>query len=386
MIHSVRPFISIFESVPDHRQAKGRRHSLVAVLAIVTLALINQQNSIPQIAAWARGLNIEARKRLPLRHYRVPSESTIRRVLRGLDVDALLREAQKWVEEVLTALYPTTNQSGLAIDAKTLRGSGGDRDHPQALRLLGALVHELGMFLKTQAIPSNTNELGLAPAFLEDLCLTGRVVTADAILTHKKIARLIVERQGHYLLRVKANQPQLLKDLKDWFTDPDPRVQAENLVYRHVEKGHGRLVRYTLRTTEELNRYLQEEWGWPGVGQVFCLERRCTNLRSGQTTTRVHYGITSLSFQQADPATLLNLWRQHWHIENKGHWVLDVVFVEDRTRLRRGRGPEALAVLRRLVITLLRLFEQQGVTAARAALSADIQRSMSLIGLPLEFR
>ena len=108
------------------------------------------------------------------------------------------------------------------------------------------------MFLKTQAIPSNTNELGLAPAFLEDLCLTGRVVTADAILTHKKIARLIVERQGHYLLRVKANQPQLLKDLKDWFTDPDPRVQAENLVYRHVEKVHGRLVRYTLRTTESL--------------------------------------------------------------------------------------------------------------------------------------
>ncbi len=383
MVPLVRPFISIFESVPDHRQAKGRRHPLVAVLAIVTLALINQQNSIPQIAAWAQGLSPAARKRLPLRHNRLPSESTIRRVLQDLDVDTLRREAQKWVEEMLAAFYPTADWSGLALDAKTLRGSGGDKNHPPALRLLGAFVHELGVFLQDQTVPAHTNELGIASVFLEDLCLTGRVVTADALLTQKEVARTIVERQGHYLLRVKANQPQLLEDLQTWFADPSPWSQAENVVYRYTEKGHGRLVRYTLRTTEALNQYLQEERHWPRVGQAFCLERRCTYLRSGQTTTEIHYGITSLSFQQADPATLLRLWRQHWHIENKGHWVLDVVLAEDRTRLR--RGAEALAVLRRLVITLLRLSGQHGVTATRAALSADVQQAMSLIGLPLEF-
>jgi predicted transposase YbfD/YdcC len=385
MIPLIHPFVSIFASIPDHRQAQGKRHSLTAVLAIVTLALINQQNSIPQIAAWAQGLDLATRKRLPLCRNQVPSESTIRRVLRDLDVQALVEGIQTWVEEAIAAFHPTDQWSGLALDAKTLRGSGDKADNPRALCLLGAFVHELGVFLRSQAIPSHTNELGVVQVFLEDLCLTGRVVTADAIFTQKQVVQTIVEQEGHYLLRVKANQPRLLEDLQTWFEDSSPWSQAESKTCRHTEKGHGRLVRYTLRTTEALNRYLQDELHWPRVGQAFCLERRCTYLRSGKTTTEVHYGITSLSAQQADPPTLLRLWRQHWHIENKGHWVLDVVLAEDHCRVRKDRGPEALAVLRRAVITLLRLLGQQGVTATRATLSANVQRAMSLLGLPLEF-
>ena len=383
MAHLVRSFVTIFESVPDRRRAQGKRHPLVAVLAIVTLALINQQSSIPQIAAWAQGLDLEARRRLPLRHNQVPSESTIRRVLHDLDVEALQKELQAWVEESLGAFYP--EWPGLAIDAKTLRGSRDEEYAPSALCLLGAFVHELGVFLRSQAVPAHTNELGIVQVFLENLCLSGHVVTADALLTQKEVARAIVERQGHYLLRVKANQPRLLEDLRTWFEDPSPFSQAENSVYRHTEKGHGRLVHYTLRTTEALNKYLQEELHWPQVGQAFCIERRCTYLRQRKTTTNVHYGLTSLSFQQARPAALLGLWRRHWGIENKGHWVLDVVFAEDHARLHKSRGPEALAVLRRAVITLLRLFGQQGITATRATLSANVQQSMSLIGLPLDF-
>ena len=183
MVPLVRPFVTIFESVPDGRRAQGKRHPLVAVLTIVTLALINQQNSVRQIAAWARGLGLEARRRLPLRHNRVPSAATIRRVLHDLDVEALLREIQSWVEEVVAAFHPTTEWPGLAIDAKTLRGSRDEGDDLPALRLLGALVHELGAFLRSQAVPAHTNELGVVQVFLESLCLTGRVVTAGALLS-----------------------------------------------------------------------------------------------------------------------------------------------------------------------------------------------------------
>jgi hypothetical protein len=183
-------------------------------LAIVTLALINQQNSVRQIAAWAQGLDMQARQRLPLRHNRVPSEATIRRVLHSLDVEPLLKEMQTWVEESLVAFYPTAEWSGLAIDAKTLRGSRDGEDNPLALRLLGAFVHELAVFVRSQAIPAHTNELGVVQVFLEDLCLSGRVVTADALLTQKEVAQAIVEQGGHYLLRVKANQPRLLEDLE----------------------------------------------------------------------------------------------------------------------------------------------------------------------------
>ena len=386
MVSLVRPFVSIFETLPDFRRAQGKRHPLTAVLTIVVLALLNQQNSLRQIAAWAQGLDAEARRRLPLRHNRIPSEATIRRVLHNVDVDALVQAIQDWVEEVLAALYPTTEGQGLAIDAKTLRGSRDDDEDLPALQVLNALVHELGAFIHAQAVPAKTNELGIIHDFLQGLILTGRVVTGDALLTQQEVARTVLNQGGHYVLRVKANQPNLLEALQTWFGDRSPLTQAEDVVYRYLEKGHGRLVQYTLCTTEALNDYLQNELHWPGVGQAFCIERRCTYIPTGQVSFKTHYGFTSLAFHQADPATLLNLWRQHWHIENKGHWVLDVVLGEDRSRLRKGHGPETLSVLRRAVITLLRLFGPNGITTTRSALSADVHQSMSLIGLPLDFR
>lgn len=384
MIDLVRPFCSIFDRVPDPRQSIGNRHPLTGVLMVVTLALINQQNSLRQIAAWAQGLDQRSRRRLPLRRNQVPSEATIRRVLRDLDVQALTRAVQAWVEEVLAAYFPAADWQGLSIDGKTLRGSRDAGIGHQAIHVLNAMVHQLGAFIQSQAVSVGTNELGIIQAFLEGLVLSGRVVTLDALFTQHDVAHTILDQDGHYLMRVKANQPRLLEDLQTWFDDPLPFNQAQNVIYRHPEKGHGRLVQYTLCTTEALNHYLQNELHWPGVGQAFRIKRNCITLRTGEVTTQTHYAITSLNLQQADPATLLTLWRQHWHIENKGHWVLDVVFGEDDSRARTNHLPTTLSVLRKAVISLLCLFSQAGVTTTRSMLSADVQQAMSLMGLPLE--
>jgi predicted transposase YbfD/YdcC len=352
---------------------------------VVTLALLNQQNSLRQIAAWAQGLDQHSRWRLPLRRNQVPSEATIRRVLRDLDVQALTRAVQAWVEEVLAAYFPTTDWQGLSIDGKTLRGSREAGIGLQAIHVLNGMVHQLGAFLQSQAVSVGTNELGIVQAFLEGLVLSGRVVTLDALFTQHDVAHTILDQDGHYLMRVKANQPRLLEDLQTWFDDPLPFNQAENLIYCHPEKGHGRLVRYTVCTTEALNDYLQNELHWPGVGQAFRIKRSCITLHTGEVTTQTHYAITSLNFQQADPATLLTLWRQHWHIENKGHWVLDAVFGEDDSRARTDHLPITLSVLRKAVISLLYLFSQVGVTTTRSTLSANVQQALSLVGLPLDF-
>jgi predicted transposase YbfD/YdcC len=384
MLGSVRPFYSIFNALPDHRRAQGKRHSLVAVLAVVTLALINQQNSLRQIASWAQGLSWQDRKRLPLRRNRVPSHSTIRRVLGDLDVWILTNAVQTWVEKVLAAYFPTSEWQGLAIDGKTLRGSRDASEESPALQVLNALVHELGAFIQSQAVTVGTNELGIIRDFLQGLVLSGRVVTLDALFTHHDVAHTILNQDGHYVMRVKANQPRLLEDLQTWFDDPSPFNQKENVVYRHMDKGHGRLVQYTLCTTQALNDYLHSELHWTTVNQAFRIERRCTNTRTGRVTHQTHYAITSLDFHQADPVTLLTLWRQHWHVENKGHWVLDVVLGEDASRARTNHLPETLSVLRRGVIALLWLFGRNGITATRSTLSANVQQAMSLIGLPLD--
>jgi predicted transposase YbfD/YdcC len=382
----IRPFYEVFETVPDRRRAKGKRHPLAGVLCVVVLALIDQQNSLRQIAAWAAGLDWQARKRLPLRHNQVPSEATIRRVLRQLPVQALVRAVQAWVEEVLAAYFPNVDWQGMAIDGKTVRGSRDvDADVP-ALQVLNAMVHELGVFIQTQAVSAGTNELGTIHDFLENLVLSGRVVTLDALYTQQDVAQAILDKDGEYLMRVKANQPRLLKDLETWFNDPLPLNQADNVVYRHTVKGHGRLVQYTLTTTEALNDYLVHQLGWPRIGQALRIERRCTDLRTKEVVTQTHYAITSLTFQQANPATLLVLWRQHWDVENKGHWILDTVFGEDDSKARKGHLPEALSVLRRTVITLLALVDLPGVTYTRSVMSANVQRAMSLIDLPLDSR
>lgn len=183
---------------------------------------------------------------------------------------------------------------------------------------------------------------------------------------------------------MKANQPTLLHSLEEWFAG-DPRVAAPlTQVWRHRVTGHGRRVQYTVQTTTALNQYLQEQLGWPAVAQACRIERRAETRKTGQLACQVHYAITDLSPAQAAPQRLLHLWRHHWDIENRDHWVLDTVFAEDRATARKGSLPRTLTLLRQLAITLLRLAGHQGITQGRARLSANPALACSLVGLPLE--
>jgi hypothetical protein len=192
----IRPFWEVFLGVPDHRQRKGRRHALATVLVVVVLGLINQQNSLRQIAQWARSLDRSMRRRLKFRHGKAPSYGTIRRVLLGLDVDALGVELQQWVEETVMVLAGGRIVQGLAIDGKTLRGSTDEEEGTPALHVLHAMVHELGAIVRSQSIPIGTNEAKAIHQLLEDLVLEGRVVTLDAAFTHRDVAEAVLEKRG----------------------------------------------------------------------------------------------------------------------------------------------------------------------------------------------
>jgi len=185
-------------------------------------------------------------------------------------------------------------------------------------------------------------------------------------------------------MRVKQNQPHLLQALKDWFQRPKPWTMRQTPYDSQEVYGHGRRVRYTIWTTAALNSYLQEELAWPAVGQVFCIERHSTDTKTGEVSLTYHYGITSLEPDEAAPAEVLCLWRHHWHIENKLHWVRDVVFGEDGSRARTATLPLALALLRNALITLLKFAGYDSVTQARAYFSANPQQALSFVGVPLE--
>jgi hypothetical protein len=181
---------------------------------------------------------------------------------------------------------------------------------------------------------------------------------------------------------VKDNQPQLLADLRLWFEAPPPLRGLDWRSTRQTTKGHGRLETRTLVASTALNDYLD----WPGVQQVMRLERQVIDLITGECSCQVRYAVTSLPPQLASPSDLLQLWRGHWTIENNLHWVRDVLFGEDASRVRTRHAPQVLAVCRNTVLTLLRLFGYSQIAAARDHFAARPSQAFGLVTLPVDCR
>jgi hypothetical protein len=191
----------MLHTLPDPRAAKGKRFPLAGVVTLVVMGLIAQQHSLCQLEAWVDGLDPSVGRALGFRFGRMPDYSTIRRVLLRVDADALAATITTWLHTVLTTVpvtdgppLPPLPPEPMALDGKTLRGSADtDADLP-ALRILGTLVHDLGVSFGAQAIDATTNEVGTLPDLLTRLVLEGRLVTGDAHSTNRAGARLIREK------------------------------------------------------------------------------------------------------------------------------------------------------------------------------------------------
>lgn len=186
----------------------------------------------------------------------------------------------------------------------------------------------------------------MAIPLLDGLDLKNSDITADALLTQRKLAHYLVDqRNAHYHFIVKANQATLLDDLVVFFKE---RKQPHFVTLDPPD--HGRIETRQIWTTTELNGYLD----FPFVGQAFLIERIVVNKKTGQSSQDLAYGITSRSPQQADPKRLLEINRGHWTIENSCHYILDWNYDEDRCRIRTGYGPENVTRLRRFAIGLIK--------------------------------
>ncbi len=190
-----------------------------------------------------------------------------------------------------------------------------------------------------------TNEIGMAIPLLDSHELKDKDITADALLTQRKVADYLVQqRQAHYHFTVKANQPILLEDTALLFQD---RKQPDFVEY--CAPDHGRIERRTIWTTCALNGYLV----FAHVGQAFAIERETIKKNSGKRSVEIAYRITSRSKQQADARRLLEINRDHWTIENSCHYIVDWNYDEDRCRIRTGHGPENVTRLRRFAISVI---------------------------------
>lgn len=250
----------------------------------------------------------------------------------------------------------------IAIDGKTMRGARRDGAAPH---LVAALDHAAGAVLGQLATAAKSNEIPALRELIDTMDITDAVVTADAMHCQRETARHITTAGGHYLLTVKANQPALRDQLGAL---PWKDVPATST----TSTSHGRQVRRTIKAITA------PDWvDFPGAAQV--LQVRRTRTVKGRKHVEVVYLICSLSMTDAPPATVAVWIQGHWGIENRLHWVRDVVFDEDRHQLRSGRGPQVMATLRNIAISLIRLAGHTKIASVLRHHGRDSRRPIDLL-------
>jgi predicted transposase YbfD/YdcC len=370
-----------FAQVPDPRRAASVVYPLPAILALAVAAMLANHRSILASAEWGARQEAALLAALGFADGRTPCQSTLQRLFRQLDGDALAARLSACFAPGAAPAATDPRPQGVAIDGKAQRGRlRFAAAHGPVVHALSAFCHDQGIVLAHEPIAAGPEkaeaELTVAPALLARIDWSGRVLTGDALFCQTALCEQVLAAGGDYLLLVKENQGTLYGDLQLLF-DPPPSVPAAPLTDRRVartlESGHGRsMERRELVATTDLTDYL----AWPGVAQVFRLER--TWREHGQAKRALHYGITSLPPGTADAARLLTLRRGHWSIENRLHRHKDVNFGEDASLIHVGQGPTVMALLRDAALSLL---HQAGIRRIASRLRMHSQRPERAVAL-----
>ena len=388
-----RHLLDILAEVPDLRNKRGKRHPLSALFGLAVIAMMCGCRSYAAIAHWGRTYHTALPKALGFTHPKTPCAATLHYVFKDLDATALENRLTHWALAVLENLPPPTDTQALAIDGKTLRGSG-THDAPTT-HLLSIVSHQLGITLTQQPVNTKTNEIPIATQILQALDISGKIVTTDALLTQKDFCETLCEKKADYVLPIKANQKQTYEDIRHLWTpeippntDVDPQAyqarafetlhrenRAHTDTFACVEKAHGYITTRTLTTSTLLNEHLD----WPGLAQVYEYQSERKHITTGKRTHYTQYGITSLSPRQASAQRLLALRRGHWAIENLSHRTRDVLMGEDASQARCGNIPQVMAALRNTVLTLLRTAGYTQIAEAFRFFAAHPTAALSII-------
>jgi predicted transposase YbfD/YdcC len=373
-----------FKDVPDPRTRPNRIYPWPFLWGLIGAALASACQTPTAIARWIKEHRDDLLAVLPPTVVRLPCESTIRRTLASVDasrLDAALTRLPASAPPppglVAAAEWPIP-LVGQAIDGKAVRGVGRDG---HACQLVSLVAHGSGTVLAQAEVAHKRDERSAVPGLLCGRKLHGTVITVDALHTLKKTADLILAQDGDYLMVVKKNQGTLYEFGELLFRVPAHAADHEvwNQAGPISEKGHGRLETRTL-----ISGAAQiEDVDWPGVAQVMRRECERIELKTGKVTHEISYGLTSLRVEQASAAEVEALWRGHWTIENRVHYVRDVSFGEDAGHAAAGSTAHALASVRNAVLYLFRQAGWRWVPDALAHYGASVRRALSLVGLSI---
>lgn len=354
-----------FRQLRDPRRDPRKLLLLMDVIVITLCAVIAGANDWQQVVTFGRRRHDWLATFLGLPNG-IPSHDTFERVFDRLDPHAFQACFQRWVDALTRGL----GLQHLAIDGKTMRGSGNGPKGWQPLHVVSAWATDCHLSLGQVAVEAKSNEITAIPLLLELLDVRGALVTIDAMGCQKEIARQIVEQGGDDVLSVKDNQPHLLEDIQECVGRAlnQPSADPAFLTHQTEEQSHGRRETrsYVIVPDSDGIRH-QDEWRQLKVVGM-CLRQTCVQ---GVAREEVQYFIGSRVMSAREYGAAL---RRHWGIENNLHWQLDVTFREDANRVQRRHAAENLGMVRRLALSLLRRQPDPGSLACKrfaAALDTD---------------
>ncbi len=346
---SLDSVVKHFESLPDPRDMRNRRHLLVDVIVISVCGVIVGCEGPTAIVRWAKAKKDWLGQVLELPNG-IPSKDCVRRVLSLLKPAAFQECFQRWIGECLLGDADGSHRT-IAIDGKTMRRSHNHAAGLGPLHMVSAFASEHGIALGQIATEEKSNEITAIPKLIDQIDVEGAVVTIDAMGCQKEIAKKIKGAGGDFVLAVKDNQPTLYQAIRKYFSDAVDN-DFESVAIRRYEthdKGHGRVDdRYYYLMKLPADFAFKKLW--PGI-KAIGMAIRVTEKSDGTTSDDIRYFIVSRYLSGKRFAQSV---RGHWGIENSLHWVLDVTFNEDQSRARERRMADNLSWLRRFAISLLK--------------------------------
>ncbi len=427
---------AVLEQVNDPRRKQGTRFSLTSMLLLALAALLSNHVSELAMAQWGASQSEEVKQALGFQKGVTPHQSTIQRLFRRLNAD----EVEAAFRHLFLPHFATDKQErgarAVSIDGKAQRGRlPFEPKGAYPMHAVSLVDHQTGIVLtqghveqtdpqpkkvlaktgtqskKAVVAPPAKNkqrtkktkskqaedkekqeqeeqkmksELAVAALLVKQIDWKGKVLTGDALYCQRCLCHALRQAGGDYLFLVKANQPQLLEDIRLLFAPLEPAKRAGEGILRlpehhaqTAEAGHGRMDIRRIRVSSELNGYSD----WPGLAQVFEIRR---GYRSkGQWRESVRYGITSLPATIAVPERLLTLKRGHWGIENGLHYVKDVTMGEDRSTIHADNGPKIMAAFRNTVVSLLRRAGFSTIAARMRHNSIHPEAALAVLSLSL---
>lgn len=335
-----------FSALSDPRQRWRVVYPLPEILLVVLCATLCGMDDFVETKLWGDQRLDFLRRFLPYERG-IPAHDTLNDVINALDPDLFKTCFTSWVETLRDS-----DPEIIAVDGKTSRRSHARAKGREPLHLVSAWATRQRLVLGQQATDVKSNEITAIPLLLERLELTGALVTIDAMGTQAAIAEAVVAKGGDYLLALKANWPATFADIERFFAEP-PQNMLQTPV-ETIDNDHGRLEgrRHTVCHTVDWlfsDRRYPGEPRFPRLAMIGMVETRVE--RNGKTEHERRYYLSSAKL---DAKTFAHAVRAHWGIENRLHWVLDVVFHDDLARLRTGHGPQNMAIVKHMAMNLVR--------------------------------